>query len=295
MQSRFLLEGYLKTANWLEANEWLQEECCLLHAKLKRKRIVYNIFGILMALVTAFFNWVILFGMGDEEELIAFPLTTLCHNLFLLLCEKIPGGKAVVIIGLLLLPFVVALVLWLLLLGVKSRKYREREHSDSAADVLQKLDVLAKLDDKYTMAEGNVLAYFVLAVVLTGVVMVITSVPAGFNPFEYLIVGAICGVAHFLIFAGCSLVFSWLADIKKVPSYPTYDWRKYPDNVIVKPAKSEPYCSYSRLGESEYYKSKFDEYYAQYTGTPYETDAEWAARIVRSTEEDLSGKGYGDY
>ena len=109
MQSRFLLEGYLKTANWLEANEWLQEECCLLHAKLKRKRIVYNIFGILMALVTAFFNWVILFGMGDEEELIAFPLTTLCHNLFLLLCEKIPGGKAVVIIGLLLLPFVVAL------------------------------------------------------------------------------------------------------------------------------------------------------------------------------------------
>ena len=73
MQSRFLLEGYLKTANWLEANEWLQEECCLLHAKLRRKRIIYNFSGLLMALVAAFFNWVILFGMGGRRRIDRFP------------------------------------------------------------------------------------------------------------------------------------------------------------------------------------------------------------------------------
>ena len=187
----------------------------------------------------------------------------------------------------------VALLLYLLSLGLTSRKYMGGE--DSAQDVMKKLDTLDKLSSKYGMAESTVLLYFVLAVALTGVVMVIGSVPAGFNPFEYLIVGAICGVVHFLIFAGCAIVFNWLADIKRIPNYSIYDWKKYPEKVIEKPHRDEPYCSYSRLGESEYYKSKFNEYYAQYTGTPYESTEEWAKRIVRETEEDLSGKGYGDY
>ncbi len=52
---------------------------------------------------------------------------------------------------------------------------------------------------------------------------------------------------------------------------------------------------YRSVGKSEYYKSKFKEYYAEYTGTDYETDEEWAERIVRDVEDDLSGGGYGDY
>ncbi len=52
---------------------------------------------------------------------------------------------------------------------------------------------------------------------------------------------------------------------------------------------------YRNIGKSEYYKSKFNEYYAGYTGTDYETDEEWAKRIVSDVEDDLSGKGYGDY
>lgn len=52
---------------------------------------------------------------------------------------------------------------------------------------------------------------------------------------------------------------------------------------------------YKNIGKSEYYKSKFNEHYAKLTGTDYETDEEWAKRIVNDVEDDLSGKGYGDY
>ena len=61
--------------------------------------------------------------------------------------------------------------------------------------------------------------------------------------------------------------------------------------------KDEEYdgWKYSSIRKTEYYKSKFNENYAKYTGTDYETDEEWAKRIVRDVEDDLSGKGYGDY
>lgn len=52
---------------------------------------------------------------------------------------------------------------------------------------------------------------------------------------------------------------------------------------------------YKSIGTSLYYKEKFDEYYAQYTGKPYETDEDRAKRIVSDVEDDLSGKGYGNY
>lgn len=62
-------------------------------------------------------------------------------------------------------------------------------------------------------------------------------------------------------------------------------------------SKEESYdgWKYRRLEETEYYKSKFNEYYAKYMGQPYESDEDRAKRIVREVEEDLSGGGWGDY
>lgn len=59
--------------------------------------------------------------------------------------------------------------------------------------------------------------------------------------------------------------------------------------------KSYDGWKYKKLEETAYYKSKFNEYYAQYMGQPYETEEDRAKRIVREVEEDLSGGGWGDY
>ena len=107
MQDRKKLETYLKKGYWNKADEWLQDELCFLHNKVIRQRIVYHSFGVLMSFVMAFFTWVVLFPSADEKELNAFPLTTLCNNLFHMLCKAVPGGKAVVVIGLILIPCLV--------------------------------------------------------------------------------------------------------------------------------------------------------------------------------------------
>lgn len=62
-------------------------------------------------------------------------------------------------------------------------------------------------------------------------------------------------------------------------------------------ASRKPYdgWKYRNLEKSLYYKEKFNEYYAQYTGQPYETDDDRAKRLVREVEEDMSGGGWGDY
>lgn len=52
---------------------------------------------------------------------------------------------------------------------------------------------------------------------------------------------------------------------------------------------------YRNLENTQYYKEKFNEYYAQYMGQPYETDEDRAKRLVREVEDDLSGGGWGDY
>ncbi len=62
-------------------------------------------------------------------------------------------------------------------------------------------------------------------------------------------------------------------------------------------ATHEPYdgWKYSSIGKSLYYKEKAKEYYAQYTGQPYESDEDQAKRLVRDVEDDLSGGGWGNY
>jgi len=59
--------------------------------------------------------------------------------------------------------------------------------------------------------------------------------------------------------------------------------------------KSYDGWKYRNLENTLYYKEKFNEYYAQYMGQPYETDADRAKRQVREIEDELSGGGWGDY
>ena len=52
---------------------------------------------------------------------------------------------------------------------------------------------------------------------------------------------------------------------------------------------------FKNLGTSLYYQEKRKEHYARIMGLPYESDADRAAKIVRDTEEDLSGSGKYNY
>ena len=94
-------------------------------------------------------------------------------------------------------------------------------------------------------------------------------------------------------------VFSWFCpDKEEWDSLGMYNCHSQLDRLLEenKPSsKKEIFASDSGLRSTEYYKEKFDEYYAMYTGTEYETPEQKAARLVREVEEDLSGKGYGDY
>lgn len=301
MQDRKTFETYLKNKNWDKADEWLQTELCFMRSKLSRNRIVCHSFGVLMSIVLAFFTWVVLFPSADEKELIAFPLATVCHNLFNMLCETVPGGKAVVIIGLLLIPFLVSLILAIVSLIFKSRKYinsnKGNTKNTGAREIEEKLTLLSNVYNKYDDNGLKILLYFLFTGVLTGGIMVISSAPGGLNPFEYIFVGLVCDVVYFLVFMGCAFVFSWFREIGGAKRYPTYDWKKIVEAAIGegKP-KTDAYIPVSSGVENTvYYQRKFDEYYAQYMGLDYETEEERAKRIVREVEEDLSGRGYGDY
>lgn len=60
-------------------------------------------------------------------------------------------------------------------------------------------------------------------------------------------------------------------------------------------SKSYDGWKYRNLENTQYYKDKYNEYYAQYMGLPYETDEDKAKRQVREIEDELSGGGWGDY
>ncbi len=299
MEDHKQIEQYLKDHRWGKAYEWVETKVRIYQNKVARRLFAANVFGLLVSVIVAFFTWVVLYPSADKKELEAFPFTTLCHDLFVTLCEKVPCGKPAVIGGLIVLPFLVCGVLTLISLAFRPKPCTARDKTvrTTPKAVKERLELMMKLHGKCD--EGYMKAlflYFLLAVVLTGVTMTISAAPGGLNPFEYLIVGAICALVQAGVFFVCAWVFSWFCSNKE-RFYGVSDWHKELDRVIDKDKpKNEPYIRVSdRVKETEFYKEKFDEYYAMYTGTEYETPEQKAARIVRETEEDLSGKGYGDY
>ena len=295
MQDQKQFEAYLKSHSWSKADAWLETELCLMRSKLKFQRVVHHTFGILMSIVVAFFTWVILFPSADEKELKAFPLATICNNLFQMLCQRVPGGKPAVIIGLVLIPFLVGAILALALYWIKPKATVCGKTRASVHDVNKKLGELCAVYGKYHEIYG-VLLYFLFAGFLSGGIMVLTSVYGGLNPFEYLFVGIILDVAYFVIFFGASFVFTSFRDKWGVSYYHIYDWRREVEAVIDKSKEKQSSNSYipSPRTDNPYYQKKFNEYYAQYMGLDYETDEEKAKRIAIEIEDDLTGN-YGDY
>lgn len=231
-----------------------------------------------------------------EKELKAFPLTTICNNLFQMLCQRVPGGKPVVIIGLVLLPFLVSAVLALALYWIKPKNAPYGKKRASVHDVDKKLKEFCEVDGKYNSIYG-ILLYFLFAGLLSGGIMVVTSVYGGLNPFEYLFVAIILDAIYFVVFLGASFVFSMFRYKWGVTYYHIYDWRREVEAVIDKSKEKKSSNSYipEPRTDNPYYEQKFNEYYAQYMGLKYETEEEKAKRIALEIEEELTGKGYGDY
>ena len=284
MQERDKFEGYVKSKNWSSAYEWLHSEICLLHSRLIRQRVFYNTFGVLMSFVLAFFTWVVLAPSASDKELEAFPLITLCTNLFNTLTESVSGGKAAVIAGLLLIPLLAGLVALLFACGYKSRKYGRQIGSPKSnrdyTDVQNKLELLNKVHNKYRSGLYPLVYYFLFTGIFTGGVMVITSVPFGLNPFEYLFVAILCDAIYGVIFFAFAAIFDWLCGNNKISSYDVYRWDdlvKMAAGTYVYEREEEP------VPEVNIYSSD------------YETEEERIKRIVIETEEALTGKGYGDY
>lgn len=296
MRNRNEFEDYLKKHQWQSANEWLCAEIRFLRCKLTLQRIVYNTFGVLMSVVLAFFTWVVLFPSASEKELEAFPLATLCYRLFQWLCQAVPGGKAVVIVGLSLIPFLVSLILGVFFCLIRPIRNKQSAEAANGHDVKLKIDSLRQLyykyDDNYTITLYTLLAGF-----LSGGVMVLSSAPGGLNPFEYIFVGLICSAVHFAIFFGSTWLFAAFRERLGVQWYPCGDWENSVTEAIEgKKKQSGSYTPYrSGIEDTDYYKEKYNEAYATYMGQPCETPEQYAKRVAQEIEDDLTGKGYGDY
>ena len=296
MQDQTLLATYLKKQNWNAANEWMQKECRLLHGKALRQRIAVHAFGVPASVVMAFFTWVVLYPSADPKELEAFPLATLCNDLFQTLSSSVPGGAITVVAASILLPFVVCGLMMAVFCGLKSNKYTELR-TGGVKVVSDNLDQLTNVYWQYADASMALMWYTLLAGALTGGVMVFSSAIGGLNPFEYLFVGLICAAVYFGILFVCAWLWSRLVSRFGVKFSPTYELRD-----ILRPhlesgssdSYSSSYSGNSGVESTDYYREKVDEYYARYMGIPYETPEERAKRIAAEIDDDLTGN-YGDY
>lgn len=224
-------ESYLNGNCWNRAYIWAQIECKYLHSKVVRQKIAIHLFGILSSFVLAFFTWVVLYEKADKAQLEAFPLYTICQNIFVKLCETVPGGKNAVIFGLIALPFVVCGIIALIglifsavKLNVDYKKIREKTKDGGAADVKAKLDKLVDDHYKYSTHFYSLIFYTLFAGIFTGGVMVFSSVGAGFNPFEYLIVALICDAVYAIFYLAVLFVYYWFQEIFGVDSYRDFIW-----------------------------------------------------------------------
>ncbi|MBQ1187330.1 MAG: hypothetical protein IIX54_06580 [Clostridia bacterium] len=246
MNDRKFFEIYIKEKHWDKANYWLDIEIAFLRNKVVRQRILYNVFGLLMSFVMAFLSWVYLYPSGDPKELEAFPLATICNNIYIKLCEAVPYEKPAEIVGLILMPFAVCLVLGvaLIVLGeiiykLKCKRYRANREGGSASAVKAKIEKLGKLYDKYDNEYLFLLLYALFAGIFTGGVMIFSSVPAGLNLFEYVIIGVVLDVIYGLVFLAVSYVVHFFKDQFGVESYNTFYWAR-----TVGRALGETYYSY---------------------------------------------------
>lgn len=297
MQDRNAFESYLRRHSWSNAYEWLQKELCFMQRIRARQCAIVHTFGVTMSLVAAFFTWVVLFPSADEKELAAFPLATVCHDLFLKLSEALPGGKVTVVIAAVLIPFLLSIIAALVFMIIKPKPSAEQPKSITPNKVEQQIKLLSKIDGKYQKAYITLFLYTFFAGIFSGGVMVFSAAGGGLNPFEHLFVGIICDIVYGLVFGIFSFLLYWFKGVK---DYPTYKWSGMVDDAKEGKksyGKSSSTRSESNVKHTEYYKEKYNEYYNMYMGQPNAPAEEEddAARLARETTQDLEGMGWGDY
>ncbi len=306
MQDRNLFEDYLKRKNWHNAKEWIVKELNFLEGRVVFSRTILHVCGFLLSVVLAFYTWLAYTPMASEKEMKAFPLLGLSNKLYDYLCGVAPGGEATVFFSLPLIPVVLGLLTGLILCRMKSKKYSVTPSGTQhgAAKALEDhIETLKKTWEKF-FSPGLPLAYTLLGTFLSGGIMLFSSTAGGLNPFGYIIVVVVIFFIHLIAHMLCLALFSRIFKGERFREYPIYDWKEIlcdaideyeSKNGTKKPSTYEPV--YHNLEQSEYYKAKYDEYYAMYMGQPRttETEDERIRRIAREVSEELTGDGsYGD-
>ena len=276
VHDRGFFEAYLKDRNWEKGDRWLHTEVCYLHNKVVHGQTVYNVLGFLLSTVLAFFTWIMMVPDMTPEELEAVLPARFCNDLFIKLTELVPYGKPAVIAGLLLLPFLVASILALLLLPMKSRRFAKKMKSKGQLSHLQEMKrKLARLSKDYrTYDDGHyiMILYALWGGILTGGLMLFYS--GGKNLLECLFIGAVFTVLYGLILWGIAALIGVFVHNFGVKWYPLFDWQST--------------VSWE-LGERSYVEEE----------TPVQIpDPEEERKIKEFLDgiyDDLSGKGYGNY
>lgn len=288
-------EDYVRQRNWGKACECVESYISIYRCQRARRAWITNFFCFALAVVEAFVTWVLLYPSADEKELAAFPLTTLCHTFYTKLCQNVPGGEVVVIGGLIVIMFLLCLLGILISLTIRPQKPATTTcHTPQTLNGRLKVlkEYYGGLDDSHLKF---VIIYFLITVFLTGGIMVFSSPIGGLNPFEYFFVGLIIAIPQAIPF----VLFAWLFNViyPDGPIQPFFDWSRDLDKIIsdYTPTRSSYVHVSDGVRNTDFYKEQYDKYYAEYTGTSYESPEDKAKRIALEIEDDLSGKGYGDY
>lgn len=219
-------EDYLHDKNWEKCNKWLYEEACWLRRKLVRACILYNVFGLLMSAVLAFFTWIMMVPDLKPEELAALPPAQFCVDLFARLCETVPFGKPAVIAGLLLLPFIVCPVLLPLLLPLRCRRFAKKIKDSGVLTILQESKrKLQRLERDYRNYDGAyylMILYALLGGALTGGVMIFSLGVQNFA--KSLVITAVFTVLYGLIFLGIAVLVGMFVSRNAARDYNFFSW-----------------------------------------------------------------------
>ncbi len=309
MQDQYEMKNHLKKKSWAKANEWIAQERSLMDSLVTYSRIVTHVCYVPMSMVLAFYSWLIFFPVASEKELAAFPIAGAATAFYDGLCQIAPGGELVVFFGFPLFPLLLGALAGLLF---RRRKHKEPVQQpyrltgiQAAKDIQEKIKALKKAQDRY-FSYTLCFPYGLITGLFTGGILMVSAVTGGLNPFGYILWAVGFDIFYFIALALCNLLFVRLFKDKSIQDYPASDWNSIVEDAIDhyesggRKKKADTYVPANRsIQESEYYKRKYDEYYAMYMGQtpPTETEEERIKRIVRETETDMLGSdhsGYGD-
>lgn len=283
MQDRKKMDGYLENKQWSLADEWIDNELRFLHTRVVRGRILDIVFFTLLTLALAILDWGTCFPSAKDISIANFPFAVFCADLFKSLCDLLPGGKPVAVIGLLLLPFIVAIILTPFTLIYRGKGYAKRIKTKGKAtsiDVERKIKQLDKYVSECNTGPVTISLICLIVAVLAAMIMVIASAPEGENWMRYVLIGVVISATYIGSFLGCMWLYSLYAERRQPDTYWTTHWHDR-----IKMARGEYIVSYdddepSFPGESIYSPN-------------YESEEDKIKRIADEMVDAMTGKGFG--